>query len=212
MESKLKTRNLFLIGFLLIFFDQLTKVAVKGFSLFGLHHDGMQLGDSIRLIGEAVQITYVENAGMAFGITFGSGKIFLSLFSIIASIVLAYMICKMKNENLWVRLGFILIFAGASGNLVDRVFYGIFYGEMPLFYGHVVDFIQVDIPDIDFGSIHYTHFPIFNIADSCVTCGVALLIIVHKYIPNLTELFYKKPALTDAAATGGNATNESGNN
>jgi signal peptidase II len=200
MSNKLSTRNLFFIGILLILIDQATKVAVKGFSLFGISHTGMSLGDTISIIGDTIQIAYVENAGMAFGITFGSGKIFLSLFSIIASFILAYLIVKMKDSNFWVRIGFILIFAGATGNLIDRVFYGVLYGEMPLFYGHVVDFIQVDIPDIDIGSIHYTHFPIFNIADSCVTCGVIVLILAHKYIPDLTQLLHKKNKTEESSA------------
>jgi lipoprotein signal peptidase len=65
----------------------------------------------------------------------------------------------------------------------------VFYGTTPLFYGGVVDFILVDIPDIDFLWFQYTHFPVFNVADSCVTCGIILLIIFNKYIPKLEDTF-----------------------
>ena len=67
--------------------------------------------------------------------------------------------------------------------MIDRVFYGVIYGESPLFYGKVVDFLRVDVPDM-FGM---THWPVFNIADSCVSIGIVLLIIFNSKIPNLQE-------------------------
>jgi signal peptidase II len=76
-----------------------------------------------------------------------------------------------------------LILAGAFGNFIDRMFYGVIYGNSPLFYGLVVDFIQVDIPDITFNSITYTHWPVFNIADSCVSIGMVFLLFFNKFIP-----------------------------
>ena len=99
---------------------------------------------------------------------------------------LIILLIKMKNENLWVKMGFSLILAGAVGNLIDRVFYGVIFGESPLFYGKVVDFIQVNIPDIDF--LGWTHFPVFNIADSCVTIGVSILILVHNKLPEWNQI------------------------
>jgi signal peptidase II len=180
----------------LLFADQLSKILIKGFTLFGFHHQGMQIGDSIQIFGDFLQITYIENAGMAFGITFGAGKIFLSIFSIIAAIFLGWLIFKIKDSNFWVKLGFTLIFAGATGNLIDRVFYGVFYGESVLFYGSVVDFIQFKIPEVNIFGILYTHFPVFNVADSCVTVGVALLIIMHKKLPNLSDVMIKKTDTT----------------
>ena len=192
MESgKNRTKYFFLIAFILIIIDQSTKLLIKGFSLGGISLHGLPYGHSISLIGDFLQFVYVENSGMALGITFGSGKIFLSLFSIIASVALGYYLYKLKGFSIWVRLGIMLIFAGAVGNLIDRVFYGVFFNEGPLFYGRVVDFIQVDIPDINFWIIHYTHFPVFNIADSCVSCGVMLLIFVHKQIPPFSKVFQK---------------------
>lgn len=181
----------YLTAILLVVADQLTKLMVKGCDFGFLSFPGMGYGESISVIGSFLQFTYIENAGMAFGITFGAGKIFLSLFSVFASAALVYYIYKIRDMHFAVKLGFTLILAGAFGNLIDRVFYGVIFGEQPLFYGHVVDFIQVDIPDIDFLGLHYTHWPVFNIADSCVSCGVVLLLLVHNKIPMLKDTFNK---------------------
>ncbi len=198
-ENKV-TKWYFFAAIMLVVFDQATKLAVKGFDIFGFKHDGMYYGQSIPVIGDFLQWTYIENPGMAFGIEFGWAKIFLSLFSIVASIALAVYLYKITFASHSVRVGITLILAGAVGNLIDRVFYGALYGTQPLFYGHVVDFVQVDIPDINFLGLHYTHFPVFNVADSCVTCGFITLLIFHSKIPSLKEAFRQgKQELPDNA-------------
>jgi len=193
-NNEIKQRNniFFVSALLLVLFDQSTKLAVKGFNLFGIKHEGFYYGQTIPVIGDFLQWTFIENPGMAFGIQFGWGKIFLSLFSIVASIALGYYLYKITFANKGIRTGITLIFAGAMGNLIDRVFYGVFYGTQPLFYGYVVDFIQVDIPDIQFMGLYYTHFPIFNIADSCVTCGVITLLLFHSKLPTIKEALLGK--------------------
>lgn len=185
-EKKSNIRYFFILSIILIIIDQATKLYFKGFNFLGINHIGLDYGAQVPVIGTYLQWTYIENAGMAFGIEFGWGKIFLSIFSIIASIFLAYLLIKIKEEPLPIRIGFSLIFAGAVGNLIDRVFYGVIFGEAPLFYGRVVDFIQVDIPDIAF--LGWQYFPIFNIADSCVTVGVVFLIIFHSKLPDFENL------------------------
>lgn len=196
INKKNQAKYFYLLSFALIVFDQITKLMVKGFNLFGITHNGMPMGEYIRVIGDLVQFTYIENAGMAFGITFGAGKIFLSLFSIIASSGLVYYLWKLDKFSCWVRLGIAFILAGAVGNLIDRVFYGVIFGTDPLFFGKVVDFVLVDIPDINILGIYYTHWPVFNVADACVTCGVVLLLIVHNRIPTFKEVFNKKSNLS----------------
>lgn len=178
-----QTLSYLIAAFVLVLIDQITKVAVKGFNLFGLHHEGMHLGESFPVIGEIVRITFVENPGMAFGVEFGSGKIVLTLFSLVASFALAYYLRVISNANRWIRIAIMLILAGAFGNFIDRMFYGVLYEEGPLFYGLVVDFIQIDIPDITIGTLTYTHWPVFNVADSCVTSGMILLILFNKHLP-----------------------------
>jgi signal peptidase II len=87
------------------------------------------------------------------------------------------------------RLSLAMILGGAVGNLIDRVFYGVFYGYAPLFYGKVVDFIDMDFFKINFFGHHYDRFPIFNIADMAVSLGVVLLILCHnKMTSKETEL------------------------
>lgn len=173
-----------IIAVVMVLFDQATKLAVKGFSLLGLHHEGLRYGEVIPVIGNVLQWTYIENQGMALGITFGWGKIFLSLFSLVASGIIIHILYKYRKElTLPIGLGTTLVLSGAFGNAIDRCFYGVFYGTDPLFYGRVVDFILVDIPDISFGFINYSHFPVFNIADSCVTIGVIILLIFYKQLP-----------------------------
>ena len=192
MKKPISNTFFFLFALFFVVTDQITKLIVKGVDFWGIHIEGMKLGQSFEVLGSFLQITYIENEGMAFGISFGAGKIFLSLFSIIASIFLIIFLAKLKGSNFFVRTGISLILAGAMGNLIDRVFYGVIFGEKPLFYGRVVDFLQVDIPDISIMGINYTHWPIFNVADSCVTAGVILLLIFHNKIPTFSEVFRKK--------------------
>jgi signal peptidase II len=177
------TQWLFLSALLLVLLDQWSKIMIKGFNLFGWQHQGMYPGESFPVIGEFLRCTFVENPGMAFGVEFGPAKILLTMFSLIATIALAFYLRKINTAHRMVQAGIMLIMAGAFGNYIDRMFYGWFYGESPLFYGLVVDFIQIDIPDITFNGITYTHWPVFNVADSCVTVGMFLLILFNSHIP-----------------------------
>jgi signal peptidase II len=162
------------IAAVLVVLDQVTKVLVK---------TSMMLGESHPMIGSIVNLTFVENPGMAFGISWGDGKLILTLLTIVIAGVLVWYLRQIANGHWAPRLAVTLILAGAVGNLIDRALYGVIFGEAPLFYGRVVDFIQVDIPDITWlGDVH-THFPVFNIADSCVTVGVLLLLLTGNKLP-----------------------------
>lgn len=136
--------------------DQLTKWMVKQW---------MNLYDQIEIIGSTVQLTYVENPGMAFGIRFFHdhpflGRWFFTIVSVLASAVLIIYIYKMRHERPLYRYSLGLILGGAVGNLIDR-----------FLYGRVVDFLDVDIPD--FWGME--RWPIFNVADSAVVCGMILM-------------------------------------
>ena len=193
MEKNIKTYYRFLLlSLILVILDQFSKIYIKGFNFFGLNHQGMSLGESHSFIGDLISITFVENPGMAFGIEFGIFKILLTLFSLFASVLLIIYLKRIYQNSNYINLGIIFILAGALGNWVDRMFYGVFYNESPLFYGKVVDFIQVDIPDIDFMGLYYTHWPVFNFADSYVWIGVCLLILFHKQLPDIKDVFLKK--------------------
>lgn len=164
-----------LLSTVLVVLDQLTKLWVK---------NTMFLGESHPLIGEAVRLTYVENPGMAFGIEFGAGKIVLTLVTIAVACFLIWYLVRLRTTHWSVQLAVSLILAGAVGNLVDRAFYGVIFNEDPLFFGKVVDFIQVDIPDITWFGERYTHWPVFNVADSCVSVGVVTLLFVSHKLPS----------------------------
>jgi len=161
--------------------DQATKLAVKGISVpwAGLSLPGIPIGSSYPLLGDWVRLTFIENPGMAFGIDLG-GKLYLTLFSIAASIgILAYLYV-VRNEKLLFRLSLALVLGGAVGNLVDRIFYGVLYGGAPLFCGKVVDFIDVDFVNINILGYHLQRFWVFNVADAAVTVGVAIMLLFHR--------------------------------
>ncbi len=171
-------RVLFL-SFGLIIADQLTKLIVKGITLpaLGIAIEGMSYGESIPIIGEWLNITYIENPNMAFGLSIG-GKLYLVIFSFLASVGLVYYLYRHKNAGLLLRLSLALILAGAVGNLIDRTLYGVLYETAPLFYGNV-DIKKIDdLFTITFSESSFKFWPIFNIADAAVSVGVVMLLII----------------------------------
>ncbi len=189
----LRQYKYFVFASVLILLDQCTKISVKGFDLLGFSHVGMYLGESFSVFGEAVRITFVENPGMAFGITWGDGKLYLTLITVFVAGFLVWYLYSLRNQHVGVQVSVMLILAGAVGNLIDRMFYGVFYGESALFHGKVVDFIQVDIPDIDWMGVTYTHFPVFNVADSCVSVGIVLLLLMSSKMPKPSNVDVELP-------------------
>jgi signal peptidase II len=163
--------------------DQISKMAVKGFSipLLKIYHAGMFEGERIPIIGNFFRLTFIENPGMAFGLDPGLDmKIWISLFSLFASAGLLIYFYIIRNKSFVLRLAIALIFGGAVGNLIDRMFYGIFYQYAPLFYGRVVDFLDVNFFKFNLFGRTFDRWPIFNIADSAVTVGVLILIFFYR--------------------------------
>jgi signal peptidase II len=136
---------------------------------------------------------------MAFGIDIG-GKLFLTLFSAVASIGIVFYLYKIRYESLIIRMSLAMILGGAIGNLIDRVFYGVLFGEGSLFYGKVVDFFDIDFFDFSIGDFHVTRWPVFNVADACVTIGVLLLLVSHRKFAALDEERLAVPPETVMAA------------
>jgi signal peptidase II len=188
-------RILFLSLFIVIA-DQLTKLWVKGISIpsLGIEFQGYPYGYSQQIWGDFLRMTYIENPGMAFGIDIG-GKLFFSIFSVIASIGIIFYLYKVREESLLFRLSLALILGGAVGNLIDRVFYGVIFDEAPLFYGRVVDFIDADFFNINLFGYQMNRWPVFNIADASVTCGVVTLLFAQKTLKQAT------PSLQDSITT-----------
>lgn len=171
------------LTFAVVLIDQISKFLVKGgtLPLLNIHIQGMDYGSSINVFGDFFKITFVENPGLAFGIDVNeTSKLFLSIFTLLATIGIFFYLYKSRSEKLIVRVALALILGGAIGNLIDRTFYGVFYGYAPIFYGKVVDFFNADFFDFTLFGRTYDRFPIFNVADSSVTIGVILLLLFHR--------------------------------
>ncbi len=206
MKTNKILRQTLLIIVAIILIDQITKVYVKL---------TMLPGDFIKVIDDILKIHFIENPGAAFGLTITeiinsiasslgtnfavtpeTGKIILNFLSLIilAVVIIAY-IKAVKRQH---RFAYILalIIAGAIGNLIDRLFYGIIFRnineyEGGFFLGRVVDMIYVDIwkgfvPDWVpiIGGQYYSLWPIFNVADMSISIAIILLILFpKKFLP-----------------------------
>jgi len=196
-----KQRFAILFIFILIIIDQITKIYVKL---------NMYLGEHNYYLGDWASISFVENEGMAFGLSFGGGigKLLLTFFRIIVVIFIAYYIRKQiqtKHANYLFVVCMSLIFAGAVGNIIDSVFYGKIFSESTpseiatlfpaesygtWFKGRVVDMFYFplyngNLPEwIPFVGGRYTEFfpYIFNVADAYITVGVAILLLFQNKI------------------------------
>lgn len=166
-----KGAGLIILGAVLVLVDQVIKVLVK---------TNMDLGQQIYLIGDWCRLCFVENKGMAFGMAFGGngGKFLLSLFRICLSGVLIWWIhslIKKGNTPTGVLVGLTLITAGAIGNIIDCLFYGLIWDYAPFMFGKVVDMFY--FPLITKGEEVIFFSPVFNFADSCVTIGAFYLLL-----------------------------------
>lgn len=167
--------RVFWLPALVVLVDQATKLLV---------HSTMYQGESIPIIGRLFQFTYTQNPGMAFGLTLGS-KPLLTLFSVAASVAIAFYLWHVRNGPRAYVLGLALILGGAFGNAIDRVFYGVWFGECwpsppgseRLLYGCVVDFVHLTIWSGEIAGRYISLFPIGNIADLAILGGVALVLI-----------------------------------
>ena len=159
------------LGVLLVGIDQLIKVLVK---------TNMGLGEQIFLIGDWCRLCFVENEGMAFGMSFGGavGKFLLTTFRLLLSAFLIWWIGKLNRRGdapVGALVGLTVITAGAIGNIIDCLFYGLIWDYAPFMFGKVVDMFF--FPLITSGEKVIFFSPVFNFADSCVTCGAAYLLL-----------------------------------
>lgn len=213
----MKKSLIIVIAILLI--DQIVKVWVKL---------NFTIGEEVDLIGDWCKLHFIENEGMAFGMSFGgvAGKYVLTFLRIIASVLIGWYLLKLikKGGNKLAVYSFTLIFAGAVGNIIDSMFYGLLFSEStffsvsqflpegggyaPMFLGKVVDMFYFPIIDTTlpqwipfFGGNDFRFFnAIFNISDVSITIGVVILLI--------SLIFAKKEDQIDAEVVGDNAANE----
>ena len=185
--------TLIVVAILLI--DQAIKIWVK---------TSMSLHESIH-VTDWFYITFIENNGMAFGMQLGS-KIVLSLFRILAIIALGYYIWLQVRRQ--ARTGYIvclsMVLAGAAGNLIDCLFYGLVFnasspyylsyfvpfgtGSAPFLMGKVVDMFYFPLIETEWplwmpfvGGDHFVFFsPVFNFADASISVSVVLLLLFYR--------------------------------
>ena len=184
-----------LVVFAVLLIDQMIKIWVK---------TSMTLHESIH-VTDWFYITFIENNGMAFGMQLGS-KIILSLFRVIAISALGYYIwLEVKRQA---KTGYIVCFsfvlAGAAGNLIDCMFYGLMFnasspyylsyfvpfgtGYAPFLLGKVVDMFYFPLIETEWptwvpfvGGEHFVFFsPVFNFADSCISVSVVWLLLFYR--------------------------------
>ena len=189
-----KGTKLFILGAVLVVIDQIIKVLVK---------TNMGLGESIDVIGDWFKLNFVLNKGMAFGMAFGGlwGKVLLSLFRIVLFGALCWWINKLSKREevpVGVLVGLTMITAGAFGNIIDCLFYGMIWPEtitpgapFAFMFGQVVDMFYFPLFDYQLPWMDYpqTFFgAVFNFADSCVTCGaIYLLFFQYKFFSKEEE-------------------------
>jgi len=192
---------LLILAILLI--DQVIKIWVK---------TSMTLHESIR-VTDWFYITFIENDGMAFGMQLGS-KIILSLFRVAAISLLGYYICQEVKRQ--AKMGYIvclaMVIAGAAGNLIDCMFYGLVFnasspsylsyfvpfgtGYAPFLLGKVVDMFYFPLFEYDWplwvplvGGDHFVFFsPVFNFADACISVSVVWLLLFYRQEISLISL------------------------
>jgi len=174
----------FLLALLIIVLDQAVKTWV---------HSHMQFQQEIHLLGDRGMLHYTENNGMAFGMEYGGdwGKLVLTLFRTIAAAGIAYglvyLIRHKYHRGLIMNVA--LIFAGALGNDIDCIFYGVIYKYAPLFHGKVIDMFYFPLLQGVFpawvpvwGGQEYIFFrPVFNLADAAISIGVILILVFQKH-------------------------------
>ena len=187
----------FFIIILILLIDQISKIYIK--TTFSLE-------ESVKVF-DWFRIAFVENEGMAWGAKIPGqyGKLILTIFRLIAIVGIGYWlwdsIQKKQSKILIVSITF--IFAGALGNIIDSVFYGILFNDShhqvatlfpegggygTLFHGKVVDMLHFPLFEgflpgwIPFwGGDYFTFFdPVFNIADMSISTGFGMLIAFHK--------------------------------
>ena len=204
-----KGRLAVLIVAAILLIDQAIKIWVK---------TSMCLHESIQ-VTDWFYITFIENMGMAFGMQLGS-KVLLSIFRVVAIGFLGYYIWLEVGRK--ARTGYIvclaMVLAGAAGNLIDCMFYGLvftnsseFYmsyavpfgtGYAPFLMGKVVDMFYFPLFELDWpqwmpliGGDHFIFFsPVFNFADSAISVGVVLILLFYREEISQLSLKSKKGA------------------
>ena len=166
--------NIIIIPIIVVFLDQVTKLYIKySFKIY----------ETKTIINHFVNIYYIENKGIAFGIDTSRFHFLITIFTIIAIIIIFYYLFLLVKENSVEKYPISLICGGAIGNCIDRI--------LVMFpatgYQGVIDFI-------DIGFWNYRWY-VFNVADASITCGILFYFFIfykNKYIDKLNDEGNKK--------------------
>jgi signal peptidase II len=168
---------------LVLLFDQWVKYYIK---------THFYLGEEVNVMGNWFKLHFTENYGMAFGLEFGgkSGKLLLTFFRLVAIGFIGWYIWKLsiKSQSTGYIISWSLIFAGAVGNLIDSIFYGVWFGYDTWFHGRVVDMLYFPIIQTTLaedspiwpGQNFEFFSPVFNIADAAISIGFVIILLFQK--------------------------------
>jgi signal peptidase II len=177
------------VAFWVVLIDQVVKLTVKF---------GMQLYDEIPVAGDVFRINFIENKGAAFGLTIAdlghrmgipisdeTAKLILTLFSILAVIVIIYLLKQVRHYRSALPFFLALILGGAIGNIIDRVFYGVWFAGMNnyeggLLHGRVVDMFYLNVFQGEIWGQEIHLLPVFNVADAAITIGIVAIIFFQR--------------------------------
>ncbi len=195
----MKYRHAILIVFLVILIDQVLKIYIKTHFYYG---------EEVNVFGHWFRLHFLENEGMAFGMKLSQaaiGKMLLTLFRL-AAVIFGFVLLKrliIKGYGNGVIICGSLILAGALGNLIDSMFYGLIFSESTFhlgrfvsmgqgygkfLHGRVVDMLYFPLFHVKLGGKTYEFFePVFNVADAAISTGVLTLVFFQK------RLIHKKP-------------------
>ncbi len=192
------TKKSVLVILIILIIDQASKIWVK---------THMMIGEEIPVLDHWFYIHFIENNGMAFGMELAgkTGKFLLSLFRLVAIVAIGWYITRLIRTKAPAGLvvAVSMVFAGALGNIIDSAFYGMIFddsyfhvarlfpkegGYATFLHGKVVDMLYFPIlrghfPDwVPFwGGEDYIFFrPVFNISDSSITIGVAMILLFYR--------------------------------
>ncbi|HRO42488.1 MAG TPA: lipoprotein signal peptidase [Flavipsychrobacter sp.] len=203
----MKYRHAILIVLLILVIDQASKVYIK---------TNFYYGEEVKVAGDWFRLHFIENEGMAFGMKLSQGtigKLILTLFRLFAVIFGFFLLKKIvvKGYTKGAIICGSLILAGALGNLIDSIFYGMIFTESSfhiarmvpfgegygaLFHGRVVDMLYFPLVDTKLpgwiplvGGKNFAFFePVFNIADAAISVGVITLLVFQKRLLQKNEV------------------------